>query len=71
MKIRAEEVDGAISDVIDAWKIARQHCAAIDDEAARPAAERIADALRDERLRDCLLPLFKGRGKNAKKAKKK
>lgn len=67
MKIRPEEVDGAISEVIAAWRDARQHCAAIADEAVRPIAERIADALRDERLHDCLAPLFKRAGKKAKK----
>ncbi|HEX9104132.1 MAG TPA: hypothetical protein VF997_18095 [Polyangia bacterium] len=67
MKIRPEDVDAAISDVIEAWREARQHCAAIGDDAVRPVAERIADALRDERLRDCLAPLFKGKGKKTKK----
>jgi len=67
MKIRPEDIDGAIGDVIEAWRNARQHCAAIGDEAVRPVAERVADALRDERLRDCLAPLFKVKGKKSKK----
>ncbi len=70
MKIRPEDVDAAINDVTEAWRNARQHCAAIADEAVRPVAERIADALRDERLRDCLAPLFKGTGKKTKAKKK-
>lgn len=67
MKIRPEDVDGAINDVIESWRNARQHCAAITDEAVRPVAERIVDGLRDERLRDCLAPLFKRSGKKTKK----
>ncbi len=69
MKIRPEEVDGAIGEVIESWRTARQHCATINDEMVRPVAEKIADALRDERLRDCLAPLFKGKNKS-KKSKK-
>jgi hypothetical protein len=74
MKIRPEEIDGRIADCIEAWRSARQHCAAIADEAVRPVAERIADRLRDEGIHDCLAPLFKAaiKGKKAKaKAKKK
>lgn len=69
MKIRPEEIDERIAGCIEAWRHARQHCAAIADEAVRPIAERIADGLRDDGIRDCLAPLFKAavRGKKAKK----
>jgi hypothetical protein len=69
MKIRPEDIDARIADCIEAWRNARQHCAAIGDEAVRPAAERIADSLRDDGIRDCLAALFKAavKGKKAKK----
>ncbi|MGZ3438784.1 MAG: hypothetical protein ACXVDD_04690 [Polyangia bacterium] len=70
MKIRPEEIDGRIADCLEAWRTARQHCAAIADEAARPAAERIADRLRDEGIQDCLAPLFKAAVKGKKSKKK-
>jgi hypothetical protein len=69
MKIRPEDIDGRIADCIEAWSNARQHCAAITDDAVRAVAERIADGLRDEGIRDCLAPLFKAavKGKKGKK----
>ncbi len=73
MKIRPEEIDARIAECIEAWRDARQHCAAITDEAARPAAERIADQLRDDSIRDCLAGVFKAarKGNKGKKGKKK
>ncbi len=72
MKVRPEEIDTRITDCIEAWKTARQHCDNITDEGARHAAQRIADGLRDEGIRDCLASLFKQavKGKKAKKTKK-
>ena len=69
MKIRPEDIDARIADCIEAWRNARQHCSAITDEAVRGVAERIADGLRDEGIRDCLSPLFKAavKGKKGKK----
>ena len=70
MKIRPEEIDARIAECIEAWRVARQHCASIEDQQARPAAERIADQLRDDSIRDCLAAVFKAASKG-KKGKKK
>jgi hypothetical protein len=72
MKIRPEDVDSRLAECVEAWRVARQHAAAIADQAARGVAERIADTLRDESFRDVLAPLFKAavRGKSATKAAK-
>jgi hypothetical protein len=73
MKIRPEEIDTRIAECIDAWQQARQHCASIENEGVRQAAERIADGLRDESIHDCLAPLYRAavKGKNGKKTKRK
>lgn len=70
MKIRPEEIDSRIADCLEAWRNARQHCAAITDETVRPVAERIADRLRDEGIEECLAPLFKAAVKGKKPRKK-
>jgi hypothetical protein len=70
MKVRPEEIDGRIHDTIEAWRSARERCAAITDDGVRPVAERIADGLRDEGIRDCLAPLFKAAAKGKKNKKK-
>ncbi len=70
MKIRPEDIDSRVADCIAAWSTARQHCAAITDDSVRPVAERIADSLRDECIRDCLAPLFKKAVKGKKPKKK-
>jgi hypothetical protein len=66
MKNRPEEVDARLQAIIDAWRGARERASAISDEHVRPVAEKIADGLRDEQLREALAPLFK----NGKKKKK-
>jgi hypothetical protein len=73
MKIRPEDIDTRIAECVDAWRAARQHCTTIADETVRPVAERIADGLRDESIRDCLAPLFRNavKGKKNKKNGKK
>jgi hypothetical protein len=72
MKIRPEDVDSRLAECVEAWRAARQHAAAIADQAARGVAERIADTLRDESFREVLAPLFKAavKGKSAAKAAK-
>jgi hypothetical protein len=66
MKNRPEEIEARLHDVIEAWRGARERAAAIADDTVRPVAEKIADGLRDEHLREALAPLFK----NGKKKKK-
>jgi hypothetical protein len=66
MKNRPGEVETRLQEVIDAWRSARERASAIGDEIVRPVAEKIADGLRDEHLKDALAPLFK----NGKKKKK-
>jgi hypothetical protein len=70
MKNRPEEIDARINESIEAWKLARQHAAAISEDGVRGVAERIADQLRDESIRDILAPLFKAAVKGKAKAKK-
>jgi hypothetical protein len=73
MKNRPEEIDTRIGETIDAWKVARQHAAAITEDGVRGVTERIADSLRDDSIRDILAPLFKAavKGKANKSNKKK
>ncbi len=73
MKNRPEEIDARINESIEAWKVARQHAAAITEDGVRGVAERIADQLRDDSIRDILAPLFKAavKGKAVKASKKK
>jgi hypothetical protein len=73
MKNRPEEIDTRINESIEAWKLARQHAAAITEDGVRGVAERIADQLRDDSIRDILAPLFKAavKGKATKASKKK
>jgi hypothetical protein len=72
MKIRPEQVDSRIAECVEAWRVAREHAAAITDQAVRTVAEKIADTLRDESFREVLAPLFKAavKGKSAAKAAK-
>jgi hypothetical protein len=70
MKIRPEEIDARIAECIDAWKQARQHVSTIGEDGVRAVAERIADGLRDDSIRDCLAPLFKAAVKGKAKPKK-
>src|SRR3954471_21134953 len=72
MKIRPEQIDSRIAQCVDAWRSARQHSAAITDQGVRAVAEKIADGLRDESIREVLAPLFKAavKGKAVKNGKK-
>ena len=72
MKIRPEQIDSRIAQCVEAWRAARQHASTIADQGVRAVAEKIADGLRDESIREVLTPLFKAavKGKAVKNGKK-
>jgi hypothetical protein len=70
MKIKPEEIDAHLGEIVEAWKSARQHAATLTEDGVRHAAEKIADQLRDDEVRDILASVFRA-AKKGKKPKKK